>query len=116
MSKGWFTGKKLDDYIDAIDENDTEDEREYKLARRIINGTDKAELIATYASLLEKGLKAGGYVRLADPHQSPSSDRTSDWWEDGVDASELPKIDPTASAGLIAGIFNLLLAFFKGKK
>jgi predicted chitinase len=43
MIKGLFTGKKLDDYIN-------EDGVDYINARRIINGTDKDTLIASYAT------------------------------------------------------------------
>ena len=43
MMQGRFTGKKLSDYIVCGQEPD------YKNARRIINGTDKANLIAGYA-------------------------------------------------------------------
>lgn len=49
MNEGWFTGKKLSDYI-----SDTK--TDYVGARRIINGTDKANLIANYAVLFEKAL------------------------------------------------------------
>ena len=42
MMEGWFTGRKLSTYFNTT----TED---WKNARRIINGTDKADLIATYA-------------------------------------------------------------------
>ncbi|MBA4851321.1 glycoside hydrolase family 19 protein [Emticicia sp. BO119] len=42
MLRGLFTGKKLSDYF-----NETKED--WKNARRIINGTDKAELIATVA-------------------------------------------------------------------
>ena len=42
MMEGWFTGKKLSQYFNAT----TEDVYN---ARRIINGTDKANLIADYA-------------------------------------------------------------------
>lgn len=42
MVHGVFTGKKLSDYIGA--------KTNYVGARRIINGTDKANLIASYAS------------------------------------------------------------------
>lgn len=41
MSKGWYTGKKLSDYF-----NDTKED--WISARKIINGKDKAELIAGY--------------------------------------------------------------------
>lgn len=52
MQQGLFTGKKLSDYIN----NNLKD---YKNARRIINGTDKAELIASYAEKFEKALLLG---------------------------------------------------------
>jgi len=42
MIEGWFTGRKLATYFNGP----TED---WKNARRIINGTDKADLIADYA-------------------------------------------------------------------
>ncbi len=42
MQRGSFTGKKLADYI-------TDAKCDYKNARRVINGTDKADLIAGYA-------------------------------------------------------------------
>lgn len=42
MMEGWFTGRKLGDYFSATKED-------WVNARRIINGTDKANLIAAYA-------------------------------------------------------------------
>ncbi len=50
MRHGMFSGKKLRDYIN-------EKGCDYKGARRIINGTDKWELIASYAVTLEKILR-----------------------------------------------------------
>lgn len=50
MSDGWFTGKKFSDYISPDGSYD------YINARRIINGTDKAETIAAYALDFEKAL------------------------------------------------------------
>ncbi len=46
--EGWFTGKKLSDYLPG----------DYVAARRIVNGTDKAELIAGYARAFEAALAA----------------------------------------------------------
>jgi hypothetical protein len=43
MRKGLYTGRKLSDYIN-------DQKTDFINARRIINGTDKAELIAGYAS------------------------------------------------------------------
>jgi hypothetical protein len=61
MEQGWFTGKKLRDFIDTIDEDDAEDQREFEEGRRVINGVDKKRLIASYAIIFERALKLGGY-------------------------------------------------------
>lgn len=52
--EGWFTGKKLADYITLY-------RSDFKGARRIINGMDRAELIADYARQYDALLKAEGY-------------------------------------------------------
>jgi hypothetical protein len=56
MIEGWFTGKKLRDYIPAQATRE-----HYRNARRIINGTDKADLIAGYAVEFEKALRLGDW-------------------------------------------------------
>lgn len=61
MEKGWFTTKKLSDYIDLVDESDVEDAREFREARRIINGTDRAAMIANHAINFEHALRAAEY-------------------------------------------------------
>lgn len=61
MDEGWFTGRSLDNYIDDKDEADSEDLREYRAARPIINGTDKAEQIALIAVKFEAALRAGEF-------------------------------------------------------
>jgi hypothetical protein len=50
MVSGLFTGKKLLDYINP-------NQCDYIGARHIINGTDKAQLIAGYAKVFEKALR-----------------------------------------------------------
>ena len=52
--EGWFTGKKLKDYITLRRSNFTQ-------ARRIINGMDKASTIAGIARKYNKALRLGGY-------------------------------------------------------
>lgn len=47
MNKGIFTGRKLIHYLNP-------DRKDYYNARRIINGTDKAALIASYAEVFER--------------------------------------------------------------
>jgi hypothetical protein len=58
MEQGVYTGKKLSDYIDNIDEDDREDLREFANARRIVNGTDKQIAIGELALKFEAALKA----------------------------------------------------------
>jgi predicted chitinase len=55
MREGWFTNRKLSDYIN---------ERicDYEGARMIINGTDRAVLIAGYAERFELCLRQAEYV------------------------------------------------------
>ncbi len=52
MSKGIFTGKNYADYLD-------QEEPDYINARRIINGVDRAEIIAGYAKEFERALRLG---------------------------------------------------------
>jgi predicted chitinase len=54
MRKGIFTGKKLSDYINDASTN-------YRDARRIINGLDKADTIAGYAEKFAEILKASAF-------------------------------------------------------
>jgi hypothetical protein len=50
MHEGWFTGKKLSDFINAKT-------KDYKNARKIINGLDKASTLAAYAQEFENMLR-----------------------------------------------------------
>jgi hypothetical protein len=52
--EGWFTGRRLLDFM-------TLTRSDYVGARKIINGTDKADLIAGYAKQYDVLLKAAGY-------------------------------------------------------
>lgn len=67
MLEGWFTGKKLNDYINdyVID---------YYNARRVVNGTDKAEQIKSYAIWFEKALRESGWgeVKPEPPEPAPT--------------------------------------------
>lgn len=58
MQRGLFTGKSLGTYITpGLGKHD-----EFVDARRIINGTDKAELVAGYADSFKAALIAGGWA------------------------------------------------------
>lgn len=54
MLDGWFTGKKLSDYV-------TLNRSDFRGARRIVNGMDKASAIAELAVRYDRALLADGY-------------------------------------------------------
>lgn len=64
MEEGWFTGRKLTATRDYID------------WRRIINGTDRAALIAGHAEDFEKALRAVGYDPASAPAPEPPAPKT----------------------------------------
>ena len=65
MKLGTFTGKKLADYITAS-------KSDFVNARRIINGVDRADLIAHYAEQFDDLLLAANYDAVA-PQVAPPS-------------------------------------------
>ena len=70
--EGWFTGKKLSDYIKPGRDPD------YVNARRIINGTDRNRLIAGYAEAFDEALtkaKEADPVMIADSYQPPTTEK-----------------------------------------
>lgn len=58
MEEGWFTGKSLSTYLP----NPRGTHAEFRAARRIINGTDKDDLIAGYAVSFQDALIGGGWA------------------------------------------------------
>lgn len=93
MRDGWFTGKKLDDYITLGGSN-------YRGARRIVNGTDKATVIAELAREYEQALEAEGYgVEKAVPVVNERRDGTK------------PRTNPAKSTTLQATLIAFLASF-----
>lgn len=72
MKEGWFTGKKLEDYIDGIDESAKEDFLEFYNARRIVNGMDRANDIAVLSEAYEKELVAINYDGVTKEEKTTS--------------------------------------------
>tara|TARA_R110000803_G_scaffold29195_3_gene66853 strand:- start:724 stop:1458 length:735 start_codon:yes stop_codon:yes gene_type:complete len=64
--EGWFTGRKLGDYI-------TLQKSDFKGARRVINGTDKAAKIAVVAKAYDAALKAEGYGAAGPTPTAPKA-------------------------------------------
>lgn len=75
MISGWFTGKRLRDYINDAGAN-------YREARRIINGTDKAAEIAAIAADYERALM----TRQPAPVNIPAKREHVSPWAALVDA------------------------------
>lgn len=76
MTDGWFTGKKLADYFN----DQTHDPVN---ARRIINGTDRAELVATYYRNFANALTEAKAPDTPDPYTDPAADEPPKhkWWQ-----------------------------------
>ena len=83
MIEGWFTGKKLSDYL-------TGTKPDYLNARRVINGTESAATVGAYAAKFEAALRAAGYgvVAPSAPAQpssapaapTPANDNAPGFW------------------------------------
>jgi putative chitinase len=98
--EGWFTGRSLGQYI-------TPDMRDYKNARRVVNGLDKATQIAAMAKVFESALSA----RIPPP--TPAQPRPT---PATIDASvPLPQASFWVRLQALAGLFLAALkrAFFK---
>lgn len=59
MEQGWFTGKALAHFLPKFGAGSR---GQFVEARRIINGRDKASMIATYAEQFQDALVAGGWA------------------------------------------------------
>ncbi|MTH94745.1 hypothetical protein [Roseibium sp. RKSG952] len=90
--EGWFTGKKLADYI-------TLKKSDFFNARRVVNGRDKADQIAALARDYDRALEAESYG-VADAKSIPIPEAK-------------PKIHKplTESKELIGGVAGLVAAF-----
>ena len=99
MELGSFTGKALSDYIG-------DGRADYVGARRIVNGTDKAVLIAGYAEAFEKALVAASYsakkASTAGAEPTPAPAKPSATIEQG----------PVPSGNWLAGILAVILKIF----
>ncbi len=96
METGAYTGKACRDYLDKTPPD-------YVGARRIINGTDRAEMVAGYARSFEAALVAGSYGVEPTPADTPSP---------AVIVSDEPIVKP----GFWGSLFAVILSAFKGKR
>ena len=104
---GWFTGKKLSDYIDdntMLLVSPPRPKIDFINARRIINGTDKAALIAGYAKTYADLLKAEGYGNTP-PSQVDNAVRE-------MMAEKKKSIEPAKGASFWAQLITAILRYF----
>lgn len=59
MEEAWFTKYNLSSFLPSIG---PATQTQFESSRKIINGTDKAVLVASYAMQFQKGLVAGGWA------------------------------------------------------
>lgn len=106
MVEGWFTLRKLSDYITLY-------KSDFKGARKIINGTDKASLIAGYAEEYDALLKAEGYG-TSNPEPKPvQSGIPSD---PGVVVIKDNTPVKWSKNGWLAALIDIFLAIFSRSK
>lgn len=98
---GWFTGKRLGDYITPTTAN-------YIDARRVVNGTDRATLIAGYALQFELAIKKG----FAPPKPAAAPPIPP---KPTTPASEPRKGRNVGIAGALAVIIAAIYAYLKSK-
>lgn len=84
MTKGMFTGKKLSDFIN-------DDHVNFSQARRIINGTDRAALIAGYAQSFADALQQSREALTNAPQENQATGKplvqSKTAWAAGVSAA-----------------------------
>lgn len=105
MKEGWFTGKKLSNYITLTNSD-------FINARRIINGTDKADLIAGYAKSYDTDLITAKYG--VEDTQSPVQSVSV------VPSVIVPEVTvapvaPSKGPGIVSIILDLVMVLFNGK-
>lgn len=111
MEQGWFTGKKVADYIDQLDESDVEDLREFEAARHVVNGTDKAAEIGRVALVIEKALHAADYGVTPQVPQAPVETPKP---VPATPTPPAPKVAPvSATASAWGRLFASILALIK---
>jgi hypothetical protein len=103
MGEGWFTGKKLTDYVN-------DEVTDYVNARRVVNGTDKADMLAGYAENFEAALRAANYGastpvdpdEITNPPEEvehPEPEMPQIWFEYKVTSYDEATLNTMGSAG-----------------
>lgn len=113
MELGSFTGQSLSDYEVMLLSNPPKSSFDYVGARRIVNGTDKAAMIAGYAKAFEKALREAGYTdEAAQLSAIPTPSRKP------AEPEKPPVIaqGPAPSGNWLSALLAFLISIFKGPK
>lgn len=102
MQEGWFTGKKLADYI-------TLKRSDFRNARKIVNGMDRADTIAGHARAYDAILRAEGYGEGANTESAPEKPAAP------VNRDKLGKPAPKGLLGAILAVIAAVVGVI-GKK
>lgn len=102
MMLGTFTGRKLPDYVAGA-------KKDYANARRVVNGTDRAGLIAGYAKAFEAALSDAGYSAHTSP-PAPAKPAPAPSPQPKPEAAPRPPVAPQASKGALPAILALIIA------
>lgn len=98
MAEGWFTGKRLSDYFKTTS-------TDFFNARRIINGTDRAEVISGYATKFRAALRPMPAPIPDVPVAAPVEPLRPDL---AVDGPEMPAEAGRARTGILARLWAWL--------
>lgn len=95
MTNGWFTGRRMSDFAN------------YRDMRRVVNGTDKAELIAGYADAFEKAIRTLPAKPVGPSAPSPLPPPPPPTPESPPPPSPVP---PSVSHNAMAWLVGMILA------
>jgi putative chitinase len=113
MEEGWFTGKKLDDYIDDVPGGEHD---EFVKARAIINGKDRAAQIADIADDFFSALKVSVRAGAAASAETPTAPPVAVPAAQSVEPAK-PVAAPSSAEPAPAGWFEHLLEVLRsGRK
>ncbi|CAM5769745.1 hypothetical protein [Bosea minatitlanensis] len=99
MTKGMFTGKKLSDYFSATVDDPIG-------ARRIVNGTDKAKLIAGYHKNFLDAIRAAQEAQPADVKDEDAKPDDVPASQSGSVGTIAVSTGAAAASSLVAGVQN----------
>ncbi len=107
METGAYTGKACRDYLDKTPPD-------YVGARRIINGTDRASMVAGYAREFAAALMAGGYG--TKPAQTGAISRNVTQSDATQPPAVITRDKPIKPPSFWGSLFAAILSAFKGKR